>query len=101
MATVKYTQEQTTELVHRYQMGEPVQNLATWLAVPERSVIAKLATLGVYKKKCYVTKTGETPIKKERYIEQLALLLDTDILLLESLEKVNKRVLKLLVDNLQ
>lgn len=101
MATVKYTQEQTTELVVRYQAGEPVGDLAAWLAVPERSIIAKLASLGVYKKKTYQTKTGEPVVKKERYIEHIARLLDTDILLLESLEKVNKRVLKLLVDNLQ
>lgn len=100
MATVKYTPEQVDYLVNNYKSGASVKDLAAHLSVPERSVIAKLASLGVYQKKTYVSKTGEPPVKKERYIEQLSEALDTDIMLLESLEKVNKRVLVLLLKKL-
>ncbi len=64
--------------------------------VPQRSVIAKLASLGVYKKKEYLTKRGEVPVKKEEYISRIAKLLDVNAEILESLEKVNKNVLALL-----
>lgn len=101
MVVVKYTPEQTQRLVEQYQAGVQVAELATQLAVPERSVIAKLSSLGIYQKKQYVSKTGEPPVKKERYIEQLAEVLNTDIMLLESLEKCNKRVLVLLLDRLR
>lgn len=69
--------------------------------VPERSVIAKLSSLGIYKKKEYLTKRGETPIKKEEYIERIAALLDVNSDMLESLEKVNKSVLALLEQKLK
>ena len=68
--------------------------------VPERSIIAKLASLGVYKKKGYLTKRGETPVKKEEYIERIAALLDVQAEFLESLEKVNKGVLALIATKL-
>lgn len=64
--------------------------------VPERSIIAKLSTLGVYKKKQYLTKRGEVPIRKSAYIEKIAQILECDVETLESLEKVNKNVLILL-----
>lgn len=65
-------------------------------AVPDRSIIAKLSSLGVYRKKEYLTKRGEVPIKKEEYIERIAKLLDVNAEILESLEKVNKSVLALI-----
>jgi hypothetical protein len=61
--------------------------------VPERSVIAKLSSLGVYKKKNYVNKRGEIPTKKSVHIENIAKLLNMDLELCESLEKVNKLIL--------
>lgn len=69
--------------------------------VPERSIIAKLSSVGVYKKKEYLTKRGETPIKKEEYIERISNLLSVSQEMLESLEKVNKNVLALLESRLQ
>ena len=99
--TMRYTPEIAQELQQRYQQGETPQTLALWLEVPERSVIAKLSSLGVYKKKQYTNKLGEVPVKKEYYIERLAQQLDQNIELLESLEKVNKRVLQLLVAALE
>ena len=97
---MKYTPEVTTKLVADYQQGVSAEELAAQLDVPTRSVIAKLASLGVYQKKTYVNKRGETPIKKEEYIDRLAVLLNVNIDRLESLEKVNKNVLKLLEDAL-
>lgn len=97
---MKYTPEVTTKLVQDYQSGASAEELAAQLDVPTRSVIAKLASLGVYQKKTYVNKRGETPIKKEEYIDRLAVLLNVNIDRLESLEKVNKNVLKLLEDAL-
>ena len=64
--------------------------------VPERSIIAKLSSMGVYKKKEYLTKRGEVPIKKEEYIDRIAKHLAVNVELLESLEKVNKSVLVML-----
>lgn len=98
---MKYTKETSDKMVLDYQSGITVKQIAEQLNVPERSVIAKLSSLGVYKKKCYTNKNGEVPVKKEYYIERLATLLDENIELLESLEKVNKRVLVLIVDKLE
>lgn len=97
---MKYTPEATTKLVADYQQGVSTEELAAQLDVPVRSVIAKLSSLGVYQKKSYLNKRGEVPIKKEEYIDRLAVLLNVSIDRLESLEKVNKNVLKLLEDAL-
>jgi hypothetical protein len=93
---MKYTKEITDKLIADYKAGIPVATIATDLDVPERSVIAKLSSLGVYTKKSYVNKRGEVPVKKSEHIERIAELLDVDEELLESLEKVNKTVLKLI-----
>lgn len=93
---MKYTKEITDNLIEQYKNGTTVATLATTLDVPERSVIAKLSSLGVYTKKLYVNKRGEVPIKKSVHIEKIAQLLECDEEMLESLEKVNKQVLKLI-----
>ena len=93
---MKYTKEITDKLIADYKGNVPVATIAQQLDVPERSVIAKLSSLGVYQKKSYVNKRGEVPVKKSEHIERIAELLDVDEELLESLEKVNKTVLKLI-----
>jgi hypothetical protein len=90
---MKYTKEICDHMVAEYARGISVPELATQLDVPERSVIAKLSSLGVYQKKSYLNKRGEVPIKKSEHIERIAVLLNTNLELLESLEKVNKTVL--------
>ena len=103
---MKYDKETTDFLEKSYLAGISVPDIAAQLAaklgepVPDRSIIAKLSSMGIYKKKVYLTKRGETPIKKEEYIERIAALLDVSIDILESLEKVNKNVLALLAQNL-
>ena len=90
---MKYSKEITERLIQDYQAGTPVEKLAQELQVPSRSIIAKLSSLGVYKRKQYVNKRGEPPRKKSEYIENIAKLLNLDLELCESLEKVNKIVL--------
>ena len=104
---MKYSTELTQKLVYEYRTNnKSVTELAALISdiageeVPERSIISKLVSEGVYKKKGYLTKRGEAPIKKEEYIERIAALLDVSAELLESLEKVNKNVLALLAQNL-
>ena len=104
---MKYTQEITDKLVEQYKSGMSVPAISATMTlehgepVPDRSIIAKLSSLGVYRKKEYLTKRGEPPVKKEEYIERIAVLLDVNAEILESLEKVNKSVLALIEKRLQ
>ena len=93
---MKYTNEIVIKLIEDYKKGISIKDLAAQLDVPERSVIAKLSSLGVYKRKEYLNKRGEVPIKKEVYIDRIAALLDINVDLLESMEKVTKTALVLL-----
>ena len=97
---MRYTKEICDRMVQDYLQQVPVATIAMHLQVPERSVIAKLSSLGVYQKKTYTNKRGEVPVKKSEHIERIADLLDCDLELLESLEKVNKLVLKLIEQKL-
>lgn len=97
---MKYTKEIIDRMVQDYQAQVPVATIAHQLELPERSIIAKLSSLGVYHKKTYVNKRGEVPVKKSEHIERISVLLDCDLELLESLEKVNKVVLKLIESRL-
>ena len=93
---MKYTKEITDRLVTDYQAGISIEDLAKNLDVPARSVIAKLSSLGVYQRRQYLNKRGEVPVKKSEYIERIGKLLDMNLELLESLEKVNKGVLQVI-----
>lgn len=98
---MKYTPELTKQITEAYNAGKSVEEIAIEYDLADRSVRAKLASLGLYKRKEYVNKQGEKPVKKELYVEMIAKLLNKDIDLLESLEKVNKNVLKMLVEALE
>jgi Zn-dependent peptidase ImmA (M78 family) len=93
---MKYTKEITDKIVEQYKSGQSITDIANTLNVPDRSIIAKLSSLGVYQKKTYLNKRGEVPVKKWEYIEQLAQTLGVPSDQLESLEKVNNSVLILL-----
>lgn len=80
---------------------ETCSTLAAELGVPPRSVIAKLSSLGVYKKRGYLTKRGEPPVRKGVYIDQIATALGMPPELCESLEKVNKNVLVAIAQRLK
>lgn len=98
---MKYDPTTTLELQQAYIKGieDPniVKQLSIQFDVPERSIIAKLSSLGVYQKKTYLNKRGEAPVKKEEYIEKIAEAMEVNLELLESLEKANKNVLILLL----
>lgn len=106
MVAIKYTPELTQRISALYSAEKhTVAEICSLLLlegieVPERSIIAKLSSLGVYRKRVYLTKRGETPVKKEEYIERISVLLDVNQDMLESLEKVNKSVLALLTAKL-
>jgi hypothetical protein len=97
---VKYTKEITDKIVEEYKLGKTTLEIAKTLGVPDRSIIAKLSSLGVYNKKVYVNKRGEVPVKKWEMIESLAEILAVPSDQLESLEKVNKNVLVLIKNRL-
>ena len=114
---MKYTPEITKRITSEYLNGrqglpgthKTIAEIAAGLLadgtvtepVPERSLIAKLSSLGVYQKQGYLTKRGEVPVKKGEHIETLAELLEVAPEMLESLEKVNKSVLVLLINKLR
>jgi hypothetical protein len=98
---MRYTKEITDRIIELYNKKVPILAIAAELQVPERSIIAKLSSIGVYQKKAYVNKRGETPVKKSEHIMSLATTLNCDPETLESLEKVNKNVLVMLLRALQ
>ena len=101
---MKYTTEIINKITAEY-TADPglhtVARIAKELEVSDRSVIAKLSSLGCYKKKEYLNKRGEPPIKKEEYIERIGNLLDINIDLLESMEKVTKTALMLIAAKIE
>ena len=101
---MKYDKEATEKLVAAYNdliskntpKNEVNLALSTMFSVPERSIIAKLSSMGLYKRQEYVNKQGNPPVKKEEYIERIAIIMGVNLEILESLEKCNKSVLALL-----
>ncbi len=98
---MQYTKEILDQIVAKYNAGVPVTSLRDEFGFSERSLIAKLASLGIYKKKEYTNKRGEIPVKKEEYIERIAKMLEIDSQLLESMEKVTKTALVLIEKKIQ
>ena len=102
---MKYDDATTKNLVDLWSgLGanpEQISTIAKQLGATDRSVIAKLSQLGLYQRQPYKDKQGNPPQSKAQLVEAIALVLEKDPELLESLEKANKWVLKLLLDNLQ
>jgi Zn-dependent peptidase ImmA (M78 family) len=97
---INYTENLVQKIVAAKNLGATIAQISEEFNIPERSLIAKLSSLGLYKRKNYTNKNGEKPVKKEEYVERIAFLLGKDVELLESLEKVNKNVLKMLEEAL-
>lgn len=89
-----YTPEQTLKLVSDYQSGVTVETLAETLGKSVRSIVAKLSREGVYKKKEYVSKTGEKPVKKDAHADAIGAILRLSEPETESLTKANKTALR-------
>lgn len=99
-----YTQEIIDRIRREYLESpslETARRLADEIGVTERSIVAKLSAMGIYKRKTYTTKMGGPPIKKDVYIDRISKLLDIDVCLLDSLEKVTKQALILMVDRIE
>jgi len=91
--TVNYTPEQTASMLESYAGGVTVEKIAENLGKTVRSVVAKLSREGVYRKKEYVTKTGETPVAKEILADQVGALVGLSEGEIDSLTKANKTAL--------
>jgi hypothetical protein len=96
--TVNYTPEQTAQMVADYQAGTTVETIAETLGKTVRSVVAKLSREKVYVAKTYVSKTGETVIKKDAVADYIAEALGLGEADAESLTKANKTALKAIAD---
>lgn len=103
MATVKtaYTPEQSIELLEAYQANptpETVEAFAVKFGKTVKSVVAKLSREGVYKKKEYKTKTGDSPVSKESLADQIGMLLNMNEADISSLTKANKTALNIIAE---
>ena len=96
--TVNYTPEQTSKMIADYQAGATVETLAQELGKTVRSIVAKLSREKVYQAKTYVSKTGETPIKKDAHADFIGMSLGLTESDTESLTKANKVALAKIAD---
>lgn len=96
--TVNYTPEQTLQMIADYQAGVTVEKIANDLGKTVRSVVAKLSREKVYKAKEYVSKTGETPIKKDVHADFIGNALGLTESDTDSLTKANKAALRAIAD---
>lgn len=96
MSKFIYTNEILAKIIKDYEDGIDIATISETYDVPARSLIAKLSSLGVYKKKEYLNKRGEKPVKKEEIIYNISQLLQIDLVLLDSMEKVTKTALTLI-----
>ena len=100
---VNYTPEQTELLKKQYLEGVSVESLALLLGKSARSITAKLSrelkgTDNEYKSKTYATKTGETVVKKDALADKTGAYLGATEAEIKSLTKVNKTMLKKILD---
>ena len=100
MKNVNYTAEQSAKLVADYQAGVSVEIIADNLGKTVRSIVAKLSREGVYKKKEYKTKTGESVTKKDAHADAIGAILRLPENDVESLTKANKNALKVIFEAL-
>lgn len=98
--TLNYSPEMTAKLVADYTAGASVESLAEALGKSVRSVVAKLSREGVYKKKEYKTKTGESVVKKDAHADAIGAILGLPENDVESLTKANKAALKAIFEAL-
>lgn len=92
--TVNYTPEQTLKIVADYKSGVAVETIAENLGKSVRSIVAKLSREGVYQKKVYKTKTGESVVRKDAHADAIGAILGLSENETESLTKANKTALE-------
>jgi len=91
---VNYTPEMTVQILADYASGQSVESIAEKMGKTVRSVVAKLSREGVYRKKEYVTKGGEKPVKKDAHAEAIGRILGLSEGEIDSLTKANKTALR-------
>lgn len=97
---VNYTPEQTAQIVEAYSTGKSVEAIAEMVGKSVRSIVAKLSREGVYQKKTYKTKTGESVVKKDQHADAIGAILQLPENDIESLTKANKSALKAIFEAL-
>ena len=97
-----YTKEEENYLSEAYSGAVDKQlvidELASQLQKSRRSIIGKLSRLGIYEKKIYLTKRGESPVTKLELVHQLSEKNSWQLEKLEGLEKAPKEVLKYMLE---
>lgn len=97
-----YTKEEESYLLEAYSGAVDKQlvidELASQLQKSRRSIIGKLSRLGIYEKKVYLTKRGESPVTKLELVHQLSEKNSWQLEKLEGLEKAPKEVLKYMLE---
>lgn len=97
-----YTKEEENYLQEAYSGAVDKQlvidELASQLQKSRRSIIGKLSRLGIYEKKIYLTKRGESPVTKLELVHQLSEKNSWQLEKLEGLEKAPKEVLKYMLE---
>ena len=97
---VNYTADQTVKMVADYLAGVTTEAIALELGKTVKSVVAKLSREKVYVAKTYKTKTGEAVAKKDDLADKIGAMVSGTESEIESLTKVNKTMLKKLLDAL-
>ena len=92
---INYTPEQEVELVQRYVEGETAASLAEWLGKSEKSVIAKLSRLNVYKP---TKPKGTARATKAQMVSRLEGVLGLEHGDLSSVEKADRNALEALLE---
>jgi hypothetical protein len=93
MNQVDYSPENIPNLLELINQLGP-QKAAEQLNTSRHSLVAKLSSLGHYKRKPYTNKRGELPKSKDDLVDEIAILCGQDPQLFESLGKANKSVLE-------
>ena len=91
-----YTEELTAEISNEYRENpskQTIEAIAARIGKTPRSVIAKLASEGVYQTPVRTTKTGEPIVKKEELVAEIGSWLSIEV---PSLAKTSKMELKAL-----
>lgn len=96
--TTNYTPEQTIALVNAYTSGTTVETLAENFGKSVRSIVAKLSREGVYQKKVYTTKTGDTPLSKDVLADKIGSWVGLSESEIDSLTKCNKTALQKILE---
>ncbi len=99
--TVNYTPEMTAKIVADYTSGVTVETIAEATGKTVRSIVAKLSREGVYKKKEYVGKNGERPVRKDATADQVGAICGLTDGETDSLTKANKTALLKILSRLQ